>query len=317
MTTAADVTDRHRDTDPASANASRRSGPAWLLRSLWLLCALAATLVTGLCAQAITSWYGVLGPIGTALIGSVLACLTIGLGAAASRLLALPPGRARQIATAVIATGTLPWLLPTTLRMPTAATGLPLTAVWTANAAIPLLLTTAVLPARRTRQAAAIAAAATLLAWLPLRHLVMTSAVNHAIHRLGNPSPTLLRQVDWPAMTPSTFHYTNGRITLEYMSDGPTPDATDAVLTIAPAATSSPCDLPLPLSLGIQPTHCRPAGPSLWSRADCALVLQTDNVLIELAESGPACPPEEQNSLQTVIRSQQPVNESQLLDLTD
>jgi hypothetical protein len=200
--------------------------------------------------------------------------------------------------------------------MPTAATGLPLAAVWTANAILPVLLAAALLPARRTRQIAAVVAATLLLAWLPLRHLVVTSAANRALRHLGGPSRTLLRQIDWPAMTPTTFHYADGRVTLEYLEDGPSPDASAGVLTIAPAAGTSPCDLPLPQGLGVQHPDCRPVGPNLWSRADCALVLQTDDVLVELVEDGPGCPPEEQTSLETVIWSQRPVSDLQLLDLT-
>jgi hypothetical protein len=305
----------------ASIHAFARSHPyrVWLCTALAVGPVLdAADLWTVFAVRALDLFLLAIGMImlGVLFIGSVAILLAV----AAQRRLELTRRRAAITVCALVAAGSLPWMLPEALVQPSTLPWRLRSAAWAVDFAVWAVAVLATIPQRRTHVIAGIGALAIVVLWLPIRTMLISAGDTSTLHRLGNPPRTLLRLVDWPLMSPGTYTYTSGVVTLEYDADTilPVPDDTGGGLLVEQWAGQNPCTVPIKLT-GL--SDCRQVGPGLWLRTDgapddeagCAAVMRSDQVLVEVWEDD--CTGGGNQDVQNAVTTQHGANGFELLSL--
>ncbi len=301
------------------ARALERPRAVWLL--LWLFIGLTAGPVY-LVVAVFAGWAGLSGSALTALgwavgVGGGLLCFAPGeLADIPVRLLGLTRGRGRLAAGAVCGFGAVQWFLPAPVLMPVTG-GLPLLCLdWLISTTVFVAAASLLLPGRAARSAAGAAVLIGLLAWMPLRQLLISSADAAALHHFGGPPRDLVRVVDWPGTDPYFDSYRDGTMTTEYDYPAliPGPGGDYATMTVRRADPSDPCAVLLATVAdgGPVPT-CRSLGAGLWSTDDCALALESEGFLIQLV--GSDCVPGEEGMMESVIRTQRPAGDLDVLGI--
>ena len=297
--------------------------------ALWLLLWLGAGLTAGP-LYALAAWCAVTmaGLSGLALTavgaaagfgGGVLCFAPDDIAGLAVRLVGLSRARGRLAAGVVTGTGVLPWFLPTAARMPESV-GFPLLCPeWLLTLVLFVAVAGLLLPGRARRIAAGGALLLVVLSWMPVRQWVIASADTAALTGFGGPPRDLVRVVDWPGMHPYGDGYAHGTMSVEYdpYTLLPVPGGDYGTLLARRAGTQDPCSALLATVASLDPGSpvpaCRSLGAGLWSTGDCALALRSGGVLLQLVESD--CVPGEEARLESVIRTQRPAGDLDLLGI--
>lgn len=302
------------------ARARDRPRALWLL--LWLSIGLSSGPVYFAVAWCAVHWAGLSGIalmiLGWAVgVGGGVLCFAPGeLADIPVQLLGLTRGRGRLAAGVVSGAGALQWFLPVMVRLPESV-GFPLLGLeWLINTAVFVAAASLLLPGRTARKAAGTAVLLGLVVWMPVRQWVIGAADAAALDRFGGPPRDLVRVVDWPGTQESFDRYADGTVTTEYdyFTLLPGPGGDFATMTVRRADPADPCaDLLATVADGGQAPACRSVGEGLWSTGDCALALQSGELLVQLVESD--CAPGEEATLESIIRTQRPADDLDLIAL--
>ncbi|WP_370076284.1 hypothetical protein [Streptacidiphilus sp. MAP12-16] len=293
----------------------------WLL--LWLTAGVTVAPLFFMVAWCAMRWVGLSGVAlmavgwGAGVVGGVLCFAPRAAADVPVRLVKLTRGGGRLSAGMVVGLGALPWFLPEAVRLP-GSVGFPLLCLeWLISAVVFAVVAALVLPGPAVRGTAVAVLLVVVLAWMPLRQWVITSADAAALDSFGGPPRELVRVIDWPGAQPYSHGYAHATMTIEYDFPSllPIPGGGDyGTLTVRQAESPNPCvALLATVADGGPAPACRSLGAGLWSTSDCALALQTGGVLVQLVESD--CVPGEETTLESIIRTQRPAADLELLSI--